>query len=117
MNKKIDLNRIDYITGIVAILLGTIDPLEGSVLIVAGTALITFSLFRKKDKHFKIFLTALFMIIIGVFFLFYLSSLGGIGGNSDLSWWWGLLIIPYPLGWILSITMLILRMIRKRNND
>jgi hypothetical protein len=47
------------------------------------------------------------MIAVGVFFLFYLSSLGGFGGTSKLSIWWGLLIVPYPIGWLLSISLLI----------
>jgi hypothetical protein len=53
------------------------------------------------------------MIIVGVSFLFFLSSLGGFGGSSRLSWWWGFLIVPYPLGWLLAVIILILRTIKK----
>jgi ABC-type multidrug transport system permease subunit len=54
------------------------------------------------------------MITVGVIFLFYLSSLGGFGGNSSLSWWWGLLILPYPIGWLMDVIMLIIRAYRKK---
>jgi hypothetical protein len=52
------------------------------------------------------------MIVIGVTFLFYFSSLGGFGGTSTLSWWWGLLILPFPIGWLTIITVLIRRAIK-----
>jgi len=35
---------------------------------------------------------------VGVGALWFLSSLGGIGGKSGHSIWWGLLILPYPTG-------------------
>lgn len=105
--------RFVYILGIVSLLIGVLDPLEGSVLVVAGSAAVTFSAFINKDTYFKIFLVSFIMIVFGVLFLFYLSSLGGFGGRSSLSWWWGLLIFPYPAGWLLMITTIILKTFRK----
>lgn len=112
MNGKVKWTRVLYIIGVTALIIGSIDPLEGSVLIAAGCACITFTTYRTKDRHWKIFLTSLIMIVTGVFFLFYFSSLGGFGGSSTLSWWWSTLILPYPLGWLLSIVMLIVRVAR-----
>jgi ABC-type multidrug transport system permease subunit len=54
------------------------------------------------------------LITVGVIFLFYLSSLGGFGGTSTLSWWWGLLILPYPIGWLLQVVLLLIRAFRKK---
>jgi uncharacterized membrane protein len=113
MKIKAQWIKILNIIGIIAIIIGVVDPLEGSVLILAGSAAISFSTFVNKDRHWKLFLTSFLMIIVGVFFLFYLSALGGFGGNSSLSWWWGLLIIPYPAGWLLSIVLLIIRVFKK----
>jgi len=50
-----------------------------------------------------------------VCFLFYFSALGGFGGSSSLSWCWGLLIVPYPAGWLLSVILLIIRAVKKQN--
>ena len=84
MKAKVNIPRIIYITGVVAFIIGSIDPLEGSVVIAAGSALISLSTFLNSDRHWKIFTGSLVMILTGVIFLFYLSSLGGFGGNSSL---------------------------------
>ena len=88
--------------------------MEGSVVIASGSALIALSTYLTHDRHWKIFLLSLIMILAGVFFLFYLSSLGGFGGTATLSWWWGTLILPYPIGWIISIVILIIRAVKKK---
>jgi hypothetical protein len=114
MKEKIKWTRIIYITGIVLLIVGSIDPLEGSVLIASGSGLIALSTFLTNDRHRKIFTISFVLIVIGVIFLFYLSSLGGFGGKSELSWWWGALIIPYPIGWLTNIVLLIIRAVKKR---
>ncbi|MDN3677692.1 hypothetical protein QWY90_10225 [Flavobacterium paronense] len=113
MKETIHWTRVLYITGVVGLIIGIIDPLEGAVIILIGSVLIALATYLTKDKHYKLFSVTLIMIIIGIFFLFYLSSLGGFGGTSKLSWWWGLLILPYPIGWLISIITLIVRMVRK----
>lgn len=114
MKKKINWTRIIYIIGIVALIIGIVDPLEGSVVILAGSALIALSTFLTKDRYWKIFLSSFILILIGVIAMFYLSSLGGFGGKSTLSWWWVTLILPYPVGWIISIVLLLIKAIKKK---
>ena len=97
------------IIGIVALIIGAIDPFEGSVLIIVGSALIALWAYVMRDRHSKIFSVSLIMIVIGVAFMFYFSSLGGFGGTSTFSWWWGILILPYPIGWLIIIGLLIRR--------
>jgi hypothetical protein len=115
MKKKIKWTRIVYIVGVIALIIGALDPLEGSVVILAGSVLISLTTFLTHDRHWKIFLGSLIMIVFGVAFLFYLSSLGGFGGSSALSWWWGLLIVPYPVGWLITIITLIVRAFKKQS--
>lgn len=112
--KKYDWKKIAYILGIVLFLVGTLDPMEGSVLIVVGSIILTFITKRNNDNHWKWFRLNAILITFGVIFLFYLSSLGGFGGASTLSWWWGLLILPYPIGWLLQVVLLLLRAFRKK---
>ena len=108
--------RILYIIGVVSFIVGAIDPLEGSVLIVAGSFLIALTTFMAKDRHWKLFMILFVLIAIGVFFLFYLSSFGGFGEGA-LSWWWGLLVLSYPIGWLIAIILLIKRAFRKPKQD
>jgi hypothetical protein len=114
MKEKTKWIRVIYFIGVVALIIGAIDPLEGSVLILAGSVLLALSTYLKHDRHWKIFLVSFIMVLTGVFFLFYFSSLGGFGGDSSLSWWWGTLILPYPLGWLLEIILLIVRAFKKK---
>lgn len=105
--------RIILYLGIVAVILGAADPLEGSIAIVVGSALISISTFLSKDCQWKKFLWATFMILIGVIYMFYVSSLGGFGGTSSRSWWWAFPILPYPVGWFWIIVLLLKRSFNK----
>ena len=99
--------------GVIALIIGVIDPLEGSVVIAVGSVLMAVAAYFKDDRHYKPFILTAVMIVFGVCFLFYLSSLGGFGGKSTLSWWWSLLILPYPIGWLIAIIVLIIRAFKK----
>lgn len=99
--------------GVIALVLGALDPLEGSVVIALGSVLLTFTTYLIHDRHRKWFLWASILILFGVFFLFYFSTLGGFGGSSSLSWWWGLLILPYPIAWLGSVVLLLVRSLKR----
>lgn len=112
--KKIKWTRVIFIIGVLALLIGAIDPLEGSVIIVAGSALIALATYFARDRYWKTFIASFIMIVTGVAFMFYLSSLGGFGGESTLSWGWAALMIPYPIGWVMAIVLLIIKGIKKK---
>lgn len=105
--------RFLFIVGIIALLAGVIDPLEGSLAIAGGSGLITLSMYMTRDRNRENYLFAFLLIVFGVFFLFFFSSLGGFGDGAVLSWWWALLILPYPLGWLLAVALLVARILRK----
>jgi len=118
MKEKTKLIRVINISGTIALIAGAIDPLEGSSVIAAGSVLIALSTYLTQDQYWKLFFTSMVLIIIGVIFMFYFSSLGGFGGKSTLSWWWGILILPYPAGWLTAIILLLIKAIkRKRLNQ
>ena len=98
-------SRILKIAGAVAMLVGTLDPMEGSVLILLGSGLVALGVFlRSKDRRTAIYWTWAFILIaIGVGAMFALSTMGGIGGRSGHSMWWGVLILPYPVGWLMAL--------------
>jgi hypothetical protein len=45
-----------------------------------------------------VYMSAL-LTVVGVAALWIVSSFGGFGEGA-LSWWWALVVIPYPLGWL-----------------
>jgi hypothetical protein len=117
MKKKLNWPRIIYIAGIVGLLAGILDPLEGSLVIVPGSLLLAVGAFMLHKRFRKIYLASAIMIAIGVAALFYLSSLGGFGGTSSLSWWWGVTILPYPIGWLLAVIFLIIGARKQEKED
>jgi len=106
--------RFLFVIGVIALLAGVIDPLEGSLAIAGGSGLITLSVYMTRDRYRESHLFAFILIVFGVFFLFFFSSLGGFGDGAVLSWWWALLILPYPLGWLLAVSLLVARLFRKQ---
>lgn len=113
MTTPFNTSRILFLIGVIALLAGVIDPLEGSIAIAAGSGLVTLSAYMTHDKHRENFLFSFILVIFGVFFLFFFSSLGGFGDGAVLSWWWALLILPYPLGWLLAIVLVVAQVLRK----
>jgi hypothetical protein len=119
MKKNFDWKGLLYIAGILLFFVGAVDPLEGSVLIVPGSILITVYKYLRGDRHKKGFLTGCLLIAFGVGFMFYLSSLGGIGKNAN-PMYWGIPILLYPIGWVLTVVLLFLHAQLKwklRKND
>jgi hypothetical protein len=102
---KILSARILFILGVIAMVIGAIDPLEGSVIILAGSGLVVLGTWLgRQQRGLCVYRTCLFgMIAFGVIALFALSAVGGIGGRTGHSMWWGLLLLPYPIGWVFAM--------------
>jgi len=90
------------IVGLVLMVIGAGDPLEGSVVILGGSLLVAVGASRSHTRS-RLPVTALILIALGVAAMFGLSALGGVGGSSGHSMWWLLLCVPYPVGWILGL--------------
>ena len=110
--EKEKIARILYIIGVIALLAGAIDPLEGSVIIAGGSTLLAITTAILKDPHRKIFLWCFVAIAIGVAYMFYISSKGGFGGTAR-SWWYGAPVLPYPMGWLITVILLVFRGVKK----
>ena len=90
------------IVGLVLMVIGVVDPMEGSVVILGGSILVAVGAFPSRTRY-RLPVTALVLIALGVGALFGMSALGGVGGNTGRSIWWLLLCLPYPIGWILGL--------------
>ena len=86
-------------------MVGSFDPMEGSALILPGSALLALgSYLGAEDRRTVTYRTWSFVLVaIGVGALFGLSALGGVGGTSGHSVWWSLLILPYLIGWSIDV--------------
>jgi|ERR1035441_501042 hypothetical protein len=97
MNARKLWSRILVIVGGIAMLVGALDPMEGSVVILPGSGLVVLGTFL--GQHERRLITyrvwGFILIAIGVGALWGLSAIGGFGGTSGRSMWWGVLILPY----------------------
>jgi hypothetical protein len=102
------------IVGGLAMLVGTADPLEGSILILPGSGLVALSTFLgRQERRITLYWAWVFILIaVGVGAMFALSAIGGIGGRSGHSMWWGLLILPYPAGWLMALAAAVVGLVR-----
>ena len=91
------------IVGLVAMLLGAFDPLEGSLLILPGSGLVALGELLGKTPQRWILGGAFSLVAVGVGVLFELSAVGGVGGASGHSMWWLLTVLPYPVGWLIGL--------------
>jgi len=114
MNTRKPWSRILVIAGGIAMLVGALDPLEGSVVILAGRGLVTLGMFLGNTERSLLnhWIWISLLIAVGVGALFGLSAIGGFGGTSGRSMWWGVPILPYPVGWIMGIVSLATRLIK-----
>ncbi|MEY4006951.1 MAG: hypothetical protein RLZZ221_3047 [Verrucomicrobiota bacterium] len=90
MSIKASSSRVLSMLGGIGLLAGAVDPLEGSFVILAGSALLWGGEVMKVPERRQLGLwTSVFVrIAVGVGVMFGLSAAGGIGGGSGRSWWW-----------------------------
>lgn len=107
--------RILLTLGVIAMVVGCLDPLEGSVVILAGSGLVALGTWLgQRGRGLVLYRLCLFgLVAFGVMAMFVLGAMGGFGGKSGLSGWWGLLLLPYPIGWLLGMANLIARGIER----
>jgi hypothetical protein len=103
MNRAGKWSRILVIVGLVAMLIGAIDPLEGSLVILPGIGMVALGALLGGSRYRKSLTWSFVLAGVGVGALWGLSAFGGIGGPGELSIWWGLLLLPYPAGWLMGL--------------
>jgi hypothetical protein len=105
MNARKLWSRILITVGSIAMLVGALDPMEGSLVILAGSGLVALGTFLGRcERRLIAYRVWVFILIaIGVGAFWGLNSVGGFGGHSGRSIWWGVLILPYLIGWSMGI--------------
>jgi uncharacterized membrane protein len=86
--------------GLIAMLVGAIDPLHGVIIILPGSGLVALGAFVGKSQHRKLLYLAFAFVLLGV------GAMAGVGTLVDShgrSEWWTLSYLPYPAGWVMSL--------------
>src|ERR1039458_7094431 len=98
-------SRILIVLGSLGMVVGAIDPMEGAIVILPGSLLVAVGTFLGHcERKFIAYRVWVFILVaIGVGAMWGLSMVGGIGGKSGHSMWWGVLILPYLIGWSMGI--------------
>jgi hypothetical protein len=100
------------IIGLVGMLLGAVDPLEGSLLVLPATALAALGAGIRKTRQRRLLYLALGLVAFGVGALWVLSAVGGIGGSTGRSYWWAALLAPYAVGWLMGLVGTVLGLVK-----
>ena len=103
MDARTRWSRILCIVGLVAMVIGFIDPLEGSFIILPGSGLVALAAFLGRSRFCTLACWAFGLTVVGVGILVVLSMYGGVGGETGRSWWWLLTVLPYPVGAIMAL--------------
>ena len=96
-------SRILVIAGMVTMVVGCVDPMEGSLLILPGSGLVALGASLGRSRRLKLACRAFALTAVGVGILFGLSALGGVGGETGRSMMWLLVVLPYPVGAIMAL--------------
>ena len=108
MNSPIVWARVLLILGLTGMLIGAVDPLEGSLIILVGAGLVALAALLGKSRYRVLLCLAFALVAVGVTAMFVLSGFGGVGGDTGRSMWWAVVILPYPVGWFVGLTGAIL---------
>ena len=111
MNVPAIWSRVLIAVGLAGMLLGAVDPLEGSFVILPSFGVVALGTLIGKSRQRVLLGWSFVLVTLGVAAMVVLSWLGGIGGNSGNSIWWGIFILPYPMGWIMGLVGAVLALI------
>jgi hypothetical protein len=97
-------SRILVILGLFGMLVGALDPLEGSVIILPSTGLAALGAYIGQTARRKLLYAAFLLMAVGVSAILLYSVI-------VRSWLWAAMVVPYPIGWILAIVASILSLV------
>ncbi len=104
MNSRLLWSRIVKVVGCIAMVLGTLRPIEGAMLVLPGCGLVALGMYigGKGRKTVVYWVWAFLLMAFGIGAFFGLKA-WHIGGTSGHSKWWAVLMLPYPVGWLMAL--------------
>lgn len=103
MDTRTRWSRTLCIAGMLTMVVGCVDPMEGSLLILCGSGLLALGASLGRSRHLRPASWAFALTAVGVGILWGLSAMGGVGGGTGRSMIWLLVVLPYPIGAILAL--------------
>jgi hypothetical protein len=91
--------------GIALVLVGSLDPMEGSLVINVGSIVIAICTWIQNNRWKWWSFAATTLITVGVVSLWTVSSFGGF--EPETEWWWLCAILPYPVGWLATLMVFV----------
>lgn len=114
MSASVRWSRPLVIGGLFAMLVGALDPLEGSLVILPGAAAVALGARLGDGRYRSLLLWSFVLVAVGVAILWGMSVVGGLGGSTGRSMWWALTLLPYPVGWLLALIGAVLTLLAGR---
>jgi apolipoprotein N-acyltransferase len=95
--------RLLMIAGFAAMVIGALDPLEGSLLILPGIGLLALGAHLGKNRQRGLLDWSFLLVAVGVGALWGFSAIGGFGGDTGRPFWWAIVLLPYPVGYVAGL--------------
>ena len=89
--------------GLVGMAISVLDPLEGAIVALASAAMIAAGAQIAQSRFRAPLHWAVGLIAAGIMIMIGMSAAGGVGGDTGRSFWWLLLLLPYPIGWLAAV--------------
>ena len=95
--------RAFILVGLLLMVFGAIDPLEGSLFVLAGSALAAVGASLDHSRRRQLLTWSFGLVAAGVASLIVLSVLLFTGRGPGVFSWWLLLLVPYVVGWVMGV--------------
>lgn len=102
MNARARWSRGVAVAAMAALAIGTLDPLEGFPLLVAGALMGSAASHLAGGVRRVPLLTGAVLVVAGAAALVTVSSMGGFGPHA-LPWSWAAVLLPYPVGYVFTL--------------
>jgi hypothetical protein len=103
MSRRDRWSRVLGMAGMIVLVLGLVDPLEGFPVVLAGGAILAISARLAMSRWFRLLGWGWAAALVGCGAMVALSARGGFGGTTGLAPVWGLTVVPYPAGALTSL--------------
>ena len=96
-------HRVVAVVGLIALVVGVVDPLEGSLLILPASCAVALVARLAGSRYERLLYIGLALVLFGFAAIWIMTAIGGVGGSTDRSAWWALLAVPILPGWLFVV--------------
>ena len=96
-------HRAMMIVGAVALAVGALDPLEGSLILLPACVLVALAARWAGSRYERLSNVGLAVFFVGFVAMWAITAIGGVGGSTGRSAWWALPAVLVVPGWLLVV--------------